>query len=239
MTPWNARALRVHSVASSRETVPRGSRRQVKCTGRPAAGETPTRSLLRAVEKQGARSATGAYRRAKRSPRATDGRPMCDLARLAQGKAGGGRRSEHAAKPELRRGRAGTARARRRTIGSGLTFPRAPPGEVRDTRQGSAAPGCRWVRGVTTVSTYRSPRHPSNRDAATIARSLASPRCEPEGGVASGLRMLLFYINRGGRGLSAARRAELQRPSGLMQDARPPEGPRRRRALGKNTTRRR
>jgi len=37
------------------------------------------------------------------------------------------------------------------------------------------------------------------------------------GGVGSGLRMLLFYINRGGRGLSAARRAELQKAKRLMQ----------------------
>jgi hypothetical protein len=29
--------------------------------------------------------------------------------------------------------------------------------------------------------------------------------------------MLLFYINRGGRGLSAARRAELQKAKRLMQ----------------------
>jgi tRNA(adenine34) deaminase len=71
---------------------------------------------------------------------------------------------------------------------------------------------------VATVSTYP-PRGIFNRDAATIARSLASPRVSPKG-VGSGLRMLLFYIfylNRGGRGLSAARRGELQKAKRLMQ----------------------
>lgn len=68
---------------------------------------------------------------------------------------------------------------------------------------------------MATVSTYP-PRGIFNRDAATIARSLASPRVSPKG-VGSGLRMLLFYVNRGGRGLSAARRAELQKAKRLMQ----------------------
>jgi Protein of unknown function (DUF3175) len=73
----------------------------------------------------------------------------------------------------------------------------------------------RWVRSVTTVSTDP-PRGLFNRDARTIARSLASRRVSPKG-PASGLRMLLFYINRGGRGLSPTRRAELEKAKRLMQ----------------------
>jgi hypothetical protein len=46
--------------------------------------------------------------------------------------------------------------------------------------------------------------------------------------------MLLFYINRGGRGLSAARRAELQKAKRLMQGCSPAGRPTARRALGKN-----
>ena len=111
-------------------------------------------------------------------------------------------------------GRAGTARARRRTIGQRAHF-RARPRARCGTRAGKRGAGRRWVRGVTTVSTYP-PRGIFNRDAATIARSLASRRVSPKG-VGSGLRMLLFYINRGGRGLSAARRAELQKAKRLMQ----------------------
>jgi len=36
-------------------------------------------------------------------------------------------------------------------------------------------------------------------------------------GVGSGLRMLLFYINRGGRGLSPSRRAELEPAKRLLR----------------------
>jgi tRNA(adenine34) deaminase len=53
-------------------------------------------------------------------------------------------------------------------------------------------------------------------DARTIARTLASKRVSPKG-VTSGFRMLLFFINRAGRGLSASRRAELLRAKRLMQ----------------------
>ena len=73
----------------------------------------------------------------------------------------------------------------------------------------------RWVRSVTTVSTDP-PRGLFNRDARTIARSLASRRVSPKG-PASGLRMLLFYINRGGRRLSPTRRAELEKAKRLIQ----------------------
>ncbi|HJV56952.1 MAG TPA: DUF3175 domain-containing protein [Methylomirabilota bacterium] len=60
------------------------------------------------------------------------------------------------------------------------------------------------------------PRGLFNEDARTIARTLASRRVSPKG-PASGLRMLLFYINRGGRGLSPTRRAELRKAKRLMQ----------------------
>jgi tRNA(adenine34) deaminase len=73
----------------------------------------------------------------------------------------------------------------------------------------------RWVRSVTTVSTDP-PRGLFNGDARTIARSLASRRVSPKG-PASGLRMLLFYLNRGGRGPSPTRRAELEKVKRLMQ----------------------
>jgi tRNA(adenine34) deaminase len=72
-----------------------------------------------------------------------------------------------------------------------------------------------WVHTVTTVSTAPPPGL-FMKDAGTIARVLASKRVSPKG-VTSGLRMLLFYINRAGRGLSASRRAELLRAKRLMQ----------------------
>jgi tRNA(adenine34) deaminase len=68
---------------------------------------------------------------------------------------------------------------------------------------------------VTTVSTAPPPGL-FMKDARTIAKVLASKRVSPKG-MTSGLRMLLFYINRAGRWLSASRRAELLRAKRLMQ----------------------
>ena len=72
-----------------------------------------------------------------------------------------------------------------------------------------------WVHTVTTVSTF--PREGLfNEDAQTIARALASKKVSPKG-ITSGLRMLLFFINRAGRGLTTRRRAELVKAKRLMQ----------------------
>jgi tRNA(adenine34) deaminase len=73
------------------------------------------------------------------------------------------------------------------------------------------------VATVGTVSTAPPPGLFA-RDAATIARVLASPRVSPKGAV-SGLRMLIFFINRAGRRLPASRRAELEKAKRLMQAA--------------------
>ena len=75
----------------------------------------------------------------------------------------------------------------------------------------------RWVKTVTTISTKTRPGL-FIRDAATIARTLALPRVSPKGPV-SGLRMLYFFINRAGRGLSRSRRAGLEKAKRLMRKA--------------------
>lgn len=75
----------------------------------------------------------------------------------------------------------------------------------------------RWVKTVTTVST-KTPSGLFTRDAATIARTLALPRVSPKGPV-SGLRMLSFFVNRAGRQLPRARRAELEKAKRLMRKA--------------------
>lgn len=72
----------------------------------------------------------------------------------------------------------------------------------------------RWVRNVKTVSTSP-PRGLFTKKASTIARVLASKKVSPKG-LQSGLRMLTYFINRGGRGLSPSRRAELERAKSLM-----------------------
>jgi Protein of unknown function (DUF3175) len=72
----------------------------------------------------------------------------------------------------------------------------------------------RWVAKVKTDSTHP-PRGLFTKSASTIARTLASKRVSPKG-PASGMRMLNYFINRGGRGLTASRRAELQRAKRLL-----------------------
>jgi hypothetical protein len=72
----------------------------------------------------------------------------------------------------------------------------------------------RWVSQVKTDSTHPPPGL-FNKSAATIARTLASKKVSPKG-PGSGMRMLVYFINRGGRGLTAARRAELLKAKQLL-----------------------
>jgi len=87
----------------------------------------------------------------------------------------------------------------------------------------------KWSAGVKTGSTHP-PAGLFNKSAATIARTLASKRVSPKG-PGSGMRMLTFYINRAGRNLSAARRAELNKAKSLLsQRARKRPGSRKRKS---------
>ena len=72
----------------------------------------------------------------------------------------------------------------------------------------------RWVARVKTDSTHP-PIGLFTKNATTIARTLASKRVSPKG-PGSGMRMLTYFINRGGRGLTAARRAELEKAKSLL-----------------------
>jgi len=93
--------------------------------------------------------------------------------------------------------------------------PRTTGGRSRRARPGRR-PTRYWVRTVTTVSTAP-PAGLFTRDARTIARVLASKRVSPKG-ITSGLRMLLFYINRAGRQLGRRQRAELLKAKRLLQE---------------------
>jgi tRNA(adenine34) deaminase len=77
-----------------------------------------------------------------------------------------------------------------------------------------ARTGRRWVATVNTESTFP-PKGLFTKDAETVARTLASKKVSPKG-PASGMRMLNYFINRGGRGLSKTRKAELERAKGLL-----------------------
>lgn len=72
----------------------------------------------------------------------------------------------------------------------------------------------KWSAKVNTESTFP-PEGLFKKDAATIARSLASKKVSPKG-PGSGMRMLTFYINRAGDGLSKTRKVELERAKTLL-----------------------
>jgi Protein of unknown function (DUF3175) len=72
----------------------------------------------------------------------------------------------------------------------------------------------RWVASVKTDSTHPPPGL-FTKSAAAIARVLASKKVSPKG-PGSGMRMLTYFINRAGRGLTVERRAELKRAKVLL-----------------------
>jgi hypothetical protein len=74
----------------------------------------------------------------------------------------------------------------------------------------------RWVKDVKTDSTHP-PEGLFTKSAEDIARSLASKRVSPRG-PGSGMRMLTYFINRAGKGLSATRRAKLERAKKLLSE---------------------
>src|SRR5215469_3091972 len=85
------------------------------------------------------------------------------------------------------------------------------------TARGSTSkqkPTRRWVAQVATDSTHPPPGL-FTKDAATIARSLASPKVSPKG-PGSGMRMLSYFINRAGKNLPPARRRELEKAKKLL-----------------------
>ena len=71
---------------------------------------------------------------------------------------------------------------------------------------------------VKTVSTFPPPGL-FDRDAATIARVMATKKVSPKG-IGSGIRMIQFFINRAGKNLPARRRRELERAKRILQERR-------------------
>src|ERR1051326_4661483 len=71
-----------------------------------------------------------------------------------------------------------------------------------------------WIASVKTDSTHP-PAGLFTKKASTIAKTLASKRVSPKG-PSSGLRMLTYFINRAGKGLSASQRAELDKAKHLL-----------------------
>jgi hypothetical protein len=73
----------------------------------------------------------------------------------------------------------------------------------------------KWVRTVTTDSTHPPPRTFSG-SAAQIARTMARKDVSPRG-FGSAIRMIQYFINRGGKNLSTQRRTELDRAKRILQ----------------------
>jgi len=79
-----------------------------------------------------------------------------------------------------------------------------------------AASQKKWVRNVKTDSTHP-PEGLFKKDPETIARTLASKKVSPKG-PGSGMRMLTYFINRAGKGLSAREKARLERAKSLLSE---------------------
>lgn len=79
-----------------------------------------------------------------------------------------------------------------------------------------AATQKKWVRNVKTDSTHP-PEGLFKKDPETIARTLASKKVSPKG-PGSGMRMLTYFINRAGKGLSAREKTRLERAKSLLSE---------------------
>jgi Protein of unknown function (DUF3175) len=90
----------------------------------------------------------------------------------------------------------------------------------------------KWVRRVTTDSTHPPPRTFTG-SAEKIARTMARRDVSPSG-LGSGIRMIQYFINRGGKNLSARRRSELERAKRILQ-----QRAARQKVAAKKTTRKR
>lgn len=84
------------------------------------------------------------------------------------------------------------------------------------TKSHQAGSERRWSAEVTATSdATHPPEGLFKKDAATIARTLASKKVSPKG-VSSGMRMLTFYINRAGKNLPQSRLKVLDKAKELL-----------------------
>jgi len=74
----------------------------------------------------------------------------------------------------------------------------------------------KWVQDVTTDSTSP-PEGIFTKDAKTIARVMAKLEVSPKG-IGSAIRMVQYFINRSGKGLSKERKKELEKAKKLLQE---------------------
>ncbi|MBS3077369.1 DUF3175 domain-containing protein [Candidatus Pacearchaeota archaeon] len=73
----------------------------------------------------------------------------------------------------------------------------------------------KWVQDVMSDSTSP-PEGIFAKDAETIAKVMARKDVSPKG-IGSAVRMVQYFINRGGKGLSVGRKKELEKAKKLLQ----------------------
>jgi len=74
----------------------------------------------------------------------------------------------------------------------------------------------KWVQTVKTDSTAP-PKGIFTKDAKTIAKEMAKPKVSPKG-IGSAIKMVQYFINRAGKGLSKKQRKELEKAKKLLQE---------------------
>lgn len=74
----------------------------------------------------------------------------------------------------------------------------------------------KWVQKVKTVSTFP-PEKIFTKDAETIAKIMSKKEISPKG-IGSAIKMIQYFINRSGKGLSKKRKQELEKAKKLLQE---------------------
>jgi hypothetical protein len=101
--------------------------------------------------------------------------------------------------------------------------PRASRARRSQVGQGGAQKPRLWVRKVNTESTFP-PEGVFKKDAKTIASVIATRKTSPKG-IGSAIRMIQYFINRGGKNLSPSRKRVLEQPKRILQRRRSADEP--------------
>jgi tRNA(adenine34) deaminase len=73
----------------------------------------------------------------------------------------------------------------------------------------------KWSRDVKTAST-NPPKGVFTKDAETIAKTMASKKVSPKG-IGSGIRMIQYFLNRGGKNLPLKQKQHLEKAKRILQ----------------------
>jgi tRNA(adenine34) deaminase len=91
-----------------------------------------------------------------------------------------------------------------------MTHPRKS-GKKSSHRKGQG----KWIRKVKTDSTHP-PKDLFKKKAETVARHMATKKVSPQG-IGSGIKMVQYFINRGGKNLPVSQKKELEKAKRILQ----------------------